>query len=139
MRCHHQTPSSRHRDRRELEMMDESKEIMSSRYNRIDAYIKTQRLWQHTQGLYRFKPQGFQLKGKWLQGPSPVMKQFSARKGKIDFLQWRFIEYINYSPGRPMLRNSQLTQKEHHRNNIKLGRQAGGECLRGIMSGGEIR
>lgn len=87
--------------------MDESKEIMSSRYNRIDAHINSQRLWQHTQGLHRFKAWGFQLKGKWLQGPSPVMKQFSAGKGKIGFLQWRF----NYSPGRSMLRNNLSTQR----------------------------
>ena len=39
----------------ELEVMDYTKETGPSRHNRTDTHVHTQRLWQHTQGLNRFK------------------------------------------------------------------------------------
>jgi hypothetical protein len=38
--------------------MDDSKETTSSRHNEAEADINSQSLWQHAQGLHRFKPDG---------------------------------------------------------------------------------
>lgn len=39
----------------ETEFMDDHKEAVSSRYNRTDAHMKSPRLWQHAQDMYRFQ------------------------------------------------------------------------------------
>lgn len=50
-------------------MVDDYKETMSFRHNRTDSFINSQRLWQHTQHLHRFKPDGIPARrlgsGKW--------------------------------------------------------------------------
>lgn len=43
----------------ETEGMDDPTAIMFSQYiSRTDAHMNSQRLWQHVQGLHRFKPVG---------------------------------------------------------------------------------
>jgi hypothetical protein len=45
--------------------MEDSNEIVSSRYNRSETLKNSQRLWQHIQGLHRFKLDGVPaLKGE---------------------------------------------------------------------------
>ena len=36
--------------------MNDFKETMSSRHNRMETHVNSQRLWQRAQGPYRFKP-----------------------------------------------------------------------------------
>ena len=36
--------------------MDDSKEIVSFQYNRTDAHVDSQGLWEQAQDLHRFKP-----------------------------------------------------------------------------------
>lgn len=52
--------------------MDDCKETMSFRHNRTDSFINSQRLWQHTQNLHRFKPEGIPSTetGKWHLTPN---------------------------------------------------------------------
>ena len=40
----------------EPEVMGDTKETVSSRHNRTDEHMRSQRLWQHAYGLHRFKP-----------------------------------------------------------------------------------
>ena len=45
--------------------MEDTKQAVSSRLNRTDAHVNSQRLWQDARGLHRFKPDGVPvLRGK---------------------------------------------------------------------------
>lgn len=46
---------------KEQERVDDTKVTVSTRHNRTDTHINSQRLWQHVQGQHRFKPDGSQM------------------------------------------------------------------------------
>lgn len=72
----------------------------------IEAYINSQTLWQHAQGLQHAQARATQgpetKRGMWTQAP-PWTNKLSAtdtcwQKKKISFSQWGFTGYINYTP-----------------------------------------
>lgn len=84
----------------DLEGVYDSNKTMSSRHNKTDAHMNSQRLWQHAQGLHRFKPEGVPaLRRGHGHGFLLLTKQLSSIdtliKVKISFSQWSLTRYIN--------------------------------------------
>ena len=55
------------------QVIDDSKETVSSRYSRTDAHVNSHRLWQCAQGLHSFKLQVLALReesGSWCLTPN---------------------------------------------------------------------
>lgn len=81
-------------------MIDDAKKTAFSRIYRIDAHMNAQRLWQCTQNLRRFKPDGVPLlRGEVSMGSDPQSRSYlqliQADTEGIRFLQWSLTEYIS--------------------------------------------
>lgn len=81
--------------------MDGSKEIVWSRYKRSDAHMNSQRPCNTYKTCKVSKQTNLRNKKKnWLLSPILTKKLFSG-KGKMHFLQWIVMEYINHNPVQP--------------------------------------
>lgn len=78
--------------------MGGSKEIVWSRYKRSEAHMNSQRLCNTFKTCKVSKQTNLRNKKKnWLLNPILTKKLFSG-KGKMHFLQWIVMEYINHNP-----------------------------------------
>jgi hypothetical protein len=65
--------------------MDETKLTVSSRYNRTNAYMNSQRLWDQSLGSHRFKPAGVPvLKVGWGQGGEYELPSLIKKLSPVD-------------------------------------------------------
>lgn len=81
--------------------MGGSKEIVWSRYKRSDAHMNSQRPCNTYKTCKVSKQTNLRNKKKnWLLSPILTKKLFSG-KGKMHFLQWIVMEYINHNPVQP--------------------------------------
>lgn len=68
----------------EPKVMDDSKEILSSRHNRTDAHKNSQRLWKHNQVSCRFEPdRSPSLRGGSGHGLPPSNKKTSKTNTEL--------------------------------------------------------
>lgn len=80
--------------------MDDSKETTSSRYNRADTHMHSQRLWRHAQESTGSNQTEFQHWQKGHKVPFLTKKLFTIElmpsvKRKVIFLQWSVTGYVN--------------------------------------------
>lgn len=77
------------------------KEIVCSRYKRSDTHMNSQRPCNTYKTCKVSKQTNLRNKKKnWLLSPILTKKLFSG-KGKMHFLQWIVMEYINHNPVQP--------------------------------------
>jgi hypothetical protein len=90
-------------------MMDNSRETVSSSHNRNDKNMNSHKVWKHTQGLHRFKPnrapalKGGEVNTGFHPQPRSYLQVILTDKGKIKtFSNGVSLSILTHSRASPM-------------------------------------